>query len=129
MLFIKLTDNLTIFVYSQVKEQHYKNNPEWKWSSKDRKSNKNLKHKNEEGDYLICKYSMFLFSLARQLILIINLKKDVFIVVQYIILYSNISIFIVGFHWIFQYYFLYLNYFLQTFGFDFLYYYIFIFRV
>lgn len=34
---------------NEVKEQHYKNNPEWKWSSKDRKNSRGPKSKSEEG--------------------------------------------------------------------------------
>ncbi|XP_066912085.1 uncharacterized protein [Clytia hemisphaerica] len=33
----------------EVKEQHYKNNPEWKWSSKDRKNSRTTKQKSEDG--------------------------------------------------------------------------------
>ena len=32
-----------------MKEAHYKNNPEWKWSSKDKKMNRKIKTENNGG--------------------------------------------------------------------------------
>ena len=47
LIYLFIINTTLLIVFLKVKEAHYKNNPEWKWSSKEKKASKNLKPKVE----------------------------------------------------------------------------------